>query len=436
MREIQTKLQRRQAHEDMLAELLRGKKVPDILSAAMAAMRGEPHPKDPWSFKSVLENQGGTVQAERFISIIRKTRRSTIVEDKDSVKAVWDIAGLPWVRSLEDWESRGKRADTRFKSLAAHLICKYRMPEFLFSVFFLPADREGARHDHLPVRNRNQMLVLYEHLAGGGSVKAAVSEGLLPVPLTKKMCHEFMQGPAKGDVYTAIRYAQTRASGGSESLAHALSATQLGRGIYAEDLEPRILTVIEWFSRQGMLNPDVVGPTFDYIENQLRDLDFVITGRSVAAVQRAADEWHEALNRVQNHPRGARNAGWAATYGAGNRVPPEKFEPSGFNSELFEMNNSVWSVEEILTMNALQNEGHAMKHCVSSYWYRVESGQTSIWSLQHEGSRQLTLEVDNSIRSVVQARGVCNQPPNAEQRRLLSHWAAKNNLRISSAVTL
>lgn len=426
-RQIQTKLEQRRLQEEQIEAALCSKKVPDILSAALAAMKGEPHPNDPWKFNSVLENQQGTEQAERFIRIIRKTRRSTIVENQEAVKAVWAITGLPWFRTLDSWVSKGKKAETRLRSLASHLTCKYRMPDFLFSVFFIPELRPNmVIHHGAPVRNRNTMFRLYEHLVAGGSVKAAVQDGMLPVAFTKRMCHEFMQGPASGDVYTAIRYAQTKASGGSESLARALAATRLGRGIYDEAMEPRLLTVIEWFSRQGMLNPDLVGPLFDYIEHRLRELDFEITGRSVAAMQRGMAEWHEALNRQPALRRGAHNYGVSYM----GRTPPAKFAPSGYDQDLFEVGPNVWSIEEILTLNALDAEGRAMRHCVSSYWFRIENGSTSIWTIQKDGQRQLTIEVDNGMGSVVQARGVCNVPPTSEQTRVLHHWAAKNKLRV------
>lgn len=418
-RQIQTALEQRRAREEKIEGLLRQGKPPDILAAALAAMKGEPHPRDPWNFNSVLQNQQGTPQADRFISIIRKTRRSSIVEDKDMVKAVWTLAGLPWVRTVESWVPKGKKHWSRFKSLAGHLTCKYRMPEFLFWAFFIPEPRPGYALQ-APFRDRAAMLVLFEHLAGGGSVRQAVADGMLPVPLTKRMCHEFMQGPATGDIYMAIRYAQVKASGGSESLSRALAATRLGRGIYDEEMEPRLLTVIEWFSRQGMLNPDLVGPMFDYIEQQLRVLDFVITGRSVAAIQRGMEAWHAQLNRQP-----ARQYGMVP-----QRIPPAKFNPSGFTEEMVEFGKTVWSVEEILSMNRLRTEGAAMRHCVTSYWPRIESGHTSIWTLQKEGQRQLTVEVDNGTRAVVQARGVCNRPATPEQVRILHHWAAKNNLRV------
>lgn len=81
-------------------------------------------------------------------------------------------------------------------------------------------------------------------------------------------------------------------------------------------------------------------------------------------------------------------------------------------------------------MARLRKEGEAMRHCVSSYWYRIESGHTSIWTLQRENVRQLTIEVDNGTRAIVQARGPCNHPATHEQVRVLHHWAAKNNLRV------
>ena len=93
-------------------------------------------------------------------------------------------------------------------------------------------------------------------------------------------------------------------------------------------------------------------------------------------------------------------------------------------------NHTVWTVEEILTMRALQAEGNAMKHCVSSYWYNIVNGGTSIWSLQKNGVRMLTIEVNNPSWTVVQARGKCNAPPTPKEKLIMMKWASKNRVRL------
>lgn len=417
--------QRARRGEELLREM-RDKKPPDILSAALAASKGEPLSHDPWNFQSVLRNQGGTPQAENFISIIRRTRNSPLVaEDAVGVEALWELSGLPWVRPLGKWKSKGKAAETRFRHLAAHLVCKYPMPPFLFTAFFIRETRDPygmqQRGGHMH-RNRKQMIRLFEYLAAGGSVRKAVQTGLFPVAFTKRMCHEFMQAPSsEGDIYTAIRYAQVKASGGSERLSRALSTTRMGRGLYNPDREQRLLTVIDWFCRQGMLNPDVVVPLYDYIEHLMQNPTWSVVGRTPSSLERGMHVWHATLNQRQKQ-------NW--------KNIPSKFEPSGFKNMLVEWGEAphtvVWSCEEILTLAALRNEGAAMKHCVSSYWHRIASGQTSIWSLQRDGHRQLTVEVDNSMGMVVQARGVCNKVPTPVQNQWLTRWASDNKIGIRS----
>ena len=417
-------LRRREAKN--LAKIqLTPRKKPKILSAALDAMNGDPNPRDPWSFHSVLENQAGTERAEKFIEIIRRTRRSRIVDSKLAVEAVWELAGMEWIRPLASWKSKGTKAETKFRSLARHLTCRYAMPEFLFTAFFIHIPIRGlVAGPRTAVQNKAQMIRLFEYLAGGGSVKKAVRDDMLPVAFTKRMCHEFMQGPASGDIYTAIRYAQVRSSGGDERLSRAIASTRLGRGLHDANTEDRWLLALAWFCRQGMLNPDSVGPLVDYIEHRYQEADFEITGRSVAAMTRGMEAWHELL-ALQGRNR---NEFGGDTYSY--RKPPAKFESTGLEPVLQDYSGILYSVEEILTMNELRTEGSAMRHCVSSYWHRIESGQTSIWTLQRDGSRALTIEVDNTTRAVVQARGACNAPPKGDERMVMYNWATKNNLRV------
>lgn len=114
-----------------------------------------------------------------------------------------------------------------------------------------------------------------------------------------------------------------------------------------------------------------------------------------------------------------------------------KFETCGLKGAMFEVPVRrgppvLWTVEEILTMKELRNEGAAMKHCVSSYWFRIEDGVTSIWTVQRDNSRQLTVEVNNAMRSVVQVKGACNKPATSIQNRYLLQWVNENNLRVRS----
>ena len=77
-----------------------------------------------------------------------------------------------------------------------------------------------------------------------------------------------------------------------------------------------------------------------------------------------------------------------------------------------------------------------MNHCASSYGWSCSSGRTSIWSLEsmdREGThKELTLEINNKERKLVQARGKNNCLPKQEQMRLVRQWCQNSMLTVSA----
>ena len=78
---------------------------------------------------------------------------------------------------------------------------------------------------------------------------------------------------------------------------------------------------------------------------------------------------------------------------------------------------TVWTIEELLSSKALQEEAKAMRHCVASYAPSCLRGSISIWSLKVCESlignrrRVMTIEIENSRKLITQARGRCNKTP-------------------------
>jgi hypothetical protein len=86
----------------------------------------------------------------------------------------------------------------------------------------------------------------------------------------------------------------------------------------------------------------------------------------------------------------------------------------------------------------LAAEGRRMNHCVYSYVWSIQKGQTSIWSMMLEDGKgatgrwaMLTIEVRNDLRRVVQARGRFNRPATSEEHGVLLAWAGQNGLEVS-----
>lgn len=284
-----------------------------------------------------------------------------------------------------------------------HLVCEHPTPPFLLFLLDAPI---GTLPDER----------LHVHLARGGSLREAVRSGLLPTVLTRRMRHLFTRSPIDWDVVEAVRRAQVRASGGAPRLADAVVGSFLGRDLTSD--EGFWISVIQWLCRQPDLDLTRLDLVLDWIRFRRNGSpDFSVRGRTARSALRDAEAWHVEMSRLRRAEEGT-------------------FSPSGFREDVWEVRRDgrleVWSCEEILSLRELLREGREMRHCVYSYADLIRSGQTSIWSLRRDGRRQLTVEVSDAHRQVVQARGPCNVPATSSQMRELTRWASLNGLTVSA----
>lgn len=330
----------------------------------------------------------------------------------------------PWVRALEDWTPRGKAPSTLMKSLLRHLLAKYTVPEFLYDAVL------DQRMEISP-----WAAPLFVHLARGGSMYTAVTgiqaapgiagRVLLPVPLTKRMCHVFLQTTSEFNLITAARRAQVLVYGGSRRLLDALCTTHIGQRM--GDHEEFWSGVIQWFCQQPMLAPSQVSPIIDWLRNEyaratVEQKIFTMKGRTAVSVLREVERWHGDLAKAK---------------AIGNEI----FLPSGLDP-FFEQKKvklpggahhiEEWSIVELLSSRELLEEGKRLHHCVYSYVYDVRRERISIWSLRTDGSRVLTIEVDRPTRRIVQVRGRSNRMPTEYEMSYIRRWATSNNLTTSS----
>lgn len=341
-------------------------------------------------------------------------------------EALVRLGRAPHQRSLADWQPSGKGRDTVFRSLCEHLLAKYPTPRFLWSVF-----------DERVEQNAALFMPMVIHVAAGGSLFQFCKEGRLPFSLTRAQCLEFTRTPPEMSIASAVRRVQVKAEGGSLALFEVWRNLERMKVFGTKDEEDFKLTVLRFFARNPMLNRAQIGPLCDYIFNKRRqNAAFSMQGRTVAALTRDMNEWHDELNRA----RGARRLLWSKTQDAA----PVKFERSGFQSFRTEKpvgkatrsgftNVVVWTIQEILSSDALREEGQTLHHCVYSYRADVAAKETSIWSLsakedQKAPQKLITLEVNNRLQSVVQARGACNRLTRPEEDRLIAEWASRNSL--------
>jgi hypothetical protein len=395
----------------------------ELVEAAWEKVRSRPTPETQLlkrfdDLKPILEDDGyeAILLAAQKLARIVFERAPKIV---DRAAPLWVLArhAPDWVRPLDNWQPKGKGAEAQFRSLVNHLIVKYPVPAFLYRVF-----ETTVRNVRMSVDRIWPLVTFFVRVAQGTSVykltKIPVEDGGLVVPLTKRMCHRFMQSPAKSGFIEAIRRAQVEVLGGDHRLVRAIIDSPLGDR-FLPGAEAFWMTVIQWFARHSMLDPNQVGPLFDYISHLRReDNDFSITGRSPLALLRGMERWHNELAHVR-------------------KLTGKPFEPSGFEAGVWEnkrrekSGNFVvtrWTMTELLGSKALAKEGRAMSHCVYSYGRSIESGSTSIWSLQRNDERMVTVEVRNRHQSVVQVRGKANRRPTASEINYVRRWADENGL--------
>jgi PcfJ-like protein len=331
----------------------------------------------------------------------------------DTLPALRRLAAVNWVRPPSTWRPSGKSQDRLFRSLSEHLLARYRMPPFLWGAF---SSNEDAA----------VLVPVVVHVAAGGSLHEAVKSGLMPVPLTRAMCHELMSRGGEARFLDAVRRVQVRAAGGDGRLFRAWISTNAGRRLHLREGEEFWQTVLDWFGTNPMLPESEIAPLVDYIEHlRAEAADFAIKGRSVLALMRGMQRWHGELARTK-------------------AVAEESFRRSGFDPLDIDRSRQtrwgariveIWQFREILDSRTLADEGRAMNHCVYSYAGRIGAGECAIWTLTLRDDtghwRRLTIEVRPRSRQIVQARGRFNRRPDAHEMSALGEWASRNRLQIA-----
>ena len=319
-----------------------------------------------------------------------------------------------FLRDPREWKPTARRPRQQFSSLARHLFAKYEVPAFMDSAWF--------------TQTRTQIWFL--HIGRGGNLRTA---GRLPVRVTKKMAHNFMQAPSDYTVEQAFRWGQVHAMGGNPRVSRGLLGTKLGRRFQNEKFWD---TVIRFFVANPMLDPVQYGPIVDYIQFQKFDDNevfirpgvvrveppphpgFSMTGRNAATLLRQVDAWHHDL-------------------GLDTRQPNVKWDSCGlkglswFEGKPTDENRKHWTVTELLSTDALIAEGRALNHCVATYARSCAAGRSSIWSMElDEGrgpKRVQTLEICPSTNSLVEARGKANRWPTDKEAQVIRRWAERND---------
>jgi hypothetical protein len=324
--------------------------------------------------------------------------------------------GGRWVRAPEDWKPRSHNAYWQFHSLVHHLTTRYDVPVFMNSAWLEGLTAAGVVHQRW-----------FLDVAQGKNIRAC--EGL-PVPLTKKQAHFYLEAPADFDVLSAFRWAQVVELGGDDRLVRSILRTRVGTDFTRDEFW---VGVFRWLVEHPMLDAVHHGPILDYLHNQkfvatalnpragrpgeprllAPQPNLTMKGRNPETLLAAVNEWHRRLGR----DRTARPTAWAPC-----GLPAFRHEEGTGAAR------RVYTIEELLSSRALDDEGRAMSHCVGSYAASCASGRTAIWSLKEtddvgQETRLLTLEVTVGSRQIVQARRRFNALPTQKELSLVGRWA-------------
>ena len=345
------------------------------------------------------EQRSDLLTEERVVSQFGDEPGNTYVDAMVSLAA----RNREWRGSPEDWKPKSHNSRRQFGSLARHLLAQYDVSAFMDTAWF-----QGETSD---ARARQDWFV---GVGTGTNIRKAQG---VPVELTKKMAHLFMQAPRTFTIDQALRWTQVIGMGGSEELAKTIMETRLGRSFEHEEFW---VSVVKFLVYNPMLDPSYAEPVVAYIHRQKYEPEqttlpdgtvehgdpphpgFSMRTRKVGALLAEVDAWRDERDRAE-------------------RVGGESWEPSAdiepYDAEdTDEHGYTRWTIRELTAMRELQVEGKAMSHCVASYGRSCRAGSKSVWSLQAANEdghsrRVMTISVKTTTRRVDQARGKSNAHP-------------------------
>lgn len=342
---------------------------------------------------------------KEILNHLYKQRCTKLLRSREYLQIIYHIAwfSLSSVRSVKNWKRTSYNPEKQLKDLIKHCFATYEVPEFMYEAWF------DTNHKYM---------IWFIDLGSGLSVK---SLSKVPVRLTKKGAHYFLQAPANYTIEMALRRAQALAFGNDELLAERIAKTSLSRNGFRH--EPFWETVIQFFMKQAMLDFNKMSEIIDYLEDTInQNPEYSMKGRTITSLTRQSDEWHvqQAIHEINTRElytwEPSLNSSFIVEKKKGNEV--KKFR-------LFELCSS----------KQLIAEGRKMNHCVASYARSCRAKVTSIFSLRCtsflNGHETLaTIEVDIRSQTIVQAKARFNKPISAEAKKIMHDWATHHELKI------
>ena len=326
-------------------------------------------------------------------------RQSQLFSDDGYIQAVFNMVRFKahWRTDVFEWKPSSKRGAEQVNELAYYLFCEYPVPGFLYKAFF--------------ERDNKLFINWFIHIGTGRRIKELIN---VPIPFTQKMGHYFLQAPNKFTIAEALRWGQVKGLNGSDMLAERIAYSWIGTKEYSdEDFWETFLRIVV---NGGMFDHEQLTQLIDYVGEMKREnKNYILRGRTLQSLLRQSNEWHERSMVI----RGTRC--WAS---------------SGMYGYKVEKKTEMVAMEELTGSKLLVDEGRTMKHCVASYVHQCVAGKTAIFSLRKYSFGVLTetmatIEVNLSLRRIVQAKAKMNKKVSEDARKHLDEWAKKNELSAS-----
>jgi len=336
---------------------------------------------------------------------------SPLLDEPETTDGLGRLAAFheQWARAPADWVPGRGSIHQHFHRLACHLLCKYPVP-FLFVGAWL--------HDTEWSRSARHWFI---HIGIGKNLARASG---LPYPLTKAMAHHALLAPDHLSFLEALRWGQFKGLGVSEMLATAAADSELRRPWADESI---CLSFGHFLARFPELDSSRVRPMVDYLHAVRHGRGclnarpgYSLAGRTPVSLERELAEWHRDLSRT--------SAGLDVSW---NRCGIAGMEPTDGPG------GRKWLIVELTDAMALQAEGASLRHCVLSYARWAAQASCAIFSLRADRGAGgagcvscVTIQVGLPARQIVQARGLCNRAPAADEWFAIRQWAQAQGLTI------
>lgn len=359
----------------------------------------------------------------------------TYFKNIDNVKALNNIYinSDRFIRNVEDWCPKRQNTHLLVSDLIRHLFAKYPVPSFLDKGFI------GTNNQNDDI----ECIELFIHIGSGQSLKKF---SLIPdIKSNNKIYHYLFSTPDDYNFFEAFRRSQVLALGGDERLANSIVSSKLNDRL-TEKQDDFWSTTIQFFVNTPMFDVDKIPTIIDYISNQKYERSrrlvdgvwqmcppiqpgFSMKGRTINSLLTQTEEWHAHINRgLPKNSRKSANFSW------------DGFNINNWAKSVGKDEHKIrYDIIQLLSSGELAQEGRDLGHCVSSYVGSCSSKKCAIFSLRSQqyinfGKPILTIEVRNNMQ-IVQIKGKSNRQPSRYEFDLVSEWANKEGLSISSWVT-